>query len=204
MQKKNHSYCKFTVLTIGLFITMTLPSMAQNTLGITASAGLGAFISTNKDYYGGISTDIYPELGGELNISLVRLGLKAGLIYRKYSYTGYTAVYSYGYNGYSYNYEPFNSTFKQVFIPVQAELLIAPPIGSGDFVFSPYFGGMIGEFIAAGDNSNSLFAISFKVGGEIALGGVVIPYGDIRYTIANDGGANAGGIMIVVGMGVRI
>ena len=45
--------------------------------------GVGAFVADEKDYYMGIETDLYPEVGIIADLSVFRAGVKLGLIYRK-------------------------------------------------------------------------------------------------------------------------
>jgi hypothetical protein len=176
---------------VSLFLLLlTAVSSAQVPVGLTGSAGFGVFIASDKDYYYGISTDMYPELGVDVDVSMLRLGLKAGYIYRKLI----SIEFPYG-SSYSY---------KKIFVPLQAELLVAPGIGSKEILFSPYFGFMAGVFLPAGDNSSSLSTFSAKVGAEVRVADIFSPFGEIQYAVADDGGADAGGVMIVVGAGVRI
>jgi len=167
-------------------------SMAQTAISFTFAGGAGLFIAQDKDYYAGISTDLYPEIGMQLNVTIIKLGLKAGFIYRKITESGYSYYGTY-YSSYSYEY-----TF--AFIPAQGEFLIAP---LGRNIISPYAGMMAGAFIPVGDNDKVLVAISPKVGGELNFGPFA-PYGDIRYTYAKDGDWNAGGFMIVIGLGIKL
>lgn len=156
------------VVVIMLMFVILAPTSAQPRSGITASGGAGLFVAADKDYYMGISTDLYPELGIQLDASLIRLGLKCGLIYRKKEIWSW-----YGYEEYTLSY-----------LPVQAEFLIAPlDMMSKDNLLSPYVGLMAGAFIAIGDNDETLPAFSLKLGSEIHLD-PLMAYGDIRYTYA--------------------
>jgi len=194
-----------------IMFTIAVPtsSFAKTRLGITAGAGCGLFIAADKEYYGDISTDLYPEIGFQLDASLIRLGLKCAYIYRKVERWGYYSYYDphWGWYEESYWYE-----YTLSYLPAQFEVLIAPlDARSQDNIISPYVGLMAGAFIATGDNDKTLPAFSIKAGSEIHLDPLVL-YGDIRYTYApheegaglERGTVNAGGVMIVAGIGLRL
>jgi len=194
------SWANYFKLFISSLIFMILvliisPSFAQN-ITISGSAGAGLFVVAEKDYYGGIQTDLYPEIGGQIGISLIRVGLKAAYIYRK------VEIMEWSYD-YYYDYE-----YTLAYLPLQGELLLAPLDAMPNIqIISPYIGAMIGCFIPTGDNDDALFAFSLKAGSDINVEPLFL-YGDIRYTWANhDIGyqtVNAGGLMIVGGMGLRL
>lgn len=176
-------------------------SSAQTRVGITAGAGVGLFVVADKDYYGDISADLYPEIGFQLDASLIRLGLKFAYIYRKAERMGFYSYYD-PYWGWQYDYYYYEYTLS--YLPVQAEFLIAPlDAVSKDNLLSPYIGLMAGAFIATGDNDETLPAFSIKLGSEVHLDPLVA-YGDIRYTWAPHDDVNAGGFMIVAGLGLRL
>lgn len=185
--------CVFlTILMLGILIPIL--SFAQIRVGITAGAGAGLFIASDKDYYGGISTDLYPEIGFQLDASFIRLGLRFAYIYRKIEET-------YWWYDYSYHWE-----YTVSYLPAQFEFLIAPLDAiSKDNLISPYAGLMAGAFIATGDNNKTLPAFSLKLGSELHLD-PLMAYGDVRYTYApnSDADVNAGGFMIVAGLGLRL
>jgi len=166
----------------------------QTRMGIAGTVGAGLFVASDKEYYGGISTDLYPEVGIQLDVSMIRLGLKFAYIYRK------VELYMWGWDGNSYWDYYYEYTLS--YLPVQAEFLIAPLSGQE---ISPYAGLMVGLFIATGDNEDHLPALSPKLGLEANLEPLLV-YGDIRYTYAphGDADANAGGFMLVLGMGIRL
>lgn len=166
-------------------------------MGISGLAGAGIFFATDDDYYFNEGTDLYPEIGLQLDVSLVRMGIKAAAIYRKYEAWGW---YSDPYGYYSYHDE-----YTIAFIPVQAEFLIAPLSAMMKSDITPYFGFMAGAFIPVGDNDEVLFAPSIKAGMEFSLEPLIL-YGDLRYTYAKDSNRelNAGGVMLVVGAGLRL
>ena len=68
---------------------------------------------------------------------------------------------------------------------------------------SPYAGFMAGAFVPVGDNDEVLPAFSLKAGSQIRLDALVA-YGDLRYTHASHNDTNAGGIMLVAGLGLRL
>jgi len=185
--KKTRLYFFFipllVILTSGL-------AFAGGRTGISAKAGAGLFVAADKDYYFGISTDLYPELGFQLDVSLIRLGLKFGYIYRKEEiYWGW--------------YEHWKYTLS--YLPAQFEFLIAPlDIILKRPIFSPHIGLMAGAFIATGDNDKSLPAFSIELGSELHIVDPFLLYGDFRYTYAPNNDVNAGGLMIVAGMGVQL
>lgn len=171
-----------------------IPTQGQAEIALVGTAGAGLFVAADKDYYGGISTDLYPEIGAALDISIIRLGLKFGYIYRKVTIDEW---FWDGWNYYSYHLE-----YTLAYLPVQGEILIAPLRGQ---TATPYFGLMVGAFIPTGDNDKVVPAISPKLGLEMNLEPLLV-YGDIRYTYApySDIDRNVGGFMIVVGMGLRL
>jgi len=198
------AHCFRLIISSSIFIMIVLlasPLFAQS-ITISGSAGVGLFVAADKDYYGGIQTDLYPEIGGQIGISLIRIGLKAAYIYRKAEMMVW--VYDPYFDDYYYDYYEYTLAY----LPVQGELLIAPLDAMYDMpIISPYIGVMIGSFIPTGDNDDGLFALSLKAGSDINVEPLFL-YGDIRYTWANhDYGydtINAGGFMIVGGMGLRL
>ena len=191
---------------IVLIFSASSSSIAQSTnkstrMGISATMGLGAFVAEDKNYYGGISTDVYPEIGLGLDVWMLRAGLKIGFIYRKYE------MWIYEYDPYYGDYS-FYDKYVMSYAPVQVDLMFCPFNNeSGKSFVSPYVGISPGVFIATGDNEKNLAAVSFKIGMEIT-GGPLLAYGDLRYTYANhDTGYHtykAGGIMLVIGGGFRL
>ncbi len=194
-------------------VCVATSTFAKTRLGVSAGAGTGLFIATDKDYYAGVSTDLYPEIGFQLDASLVRLGLKFAYIYREVKRWEYYSYYDpyWGWTDFSY-YEHYTLSF----LPVQAEFLIAPlDATKQDNTISPYVGLMAGAFIATGDNKKTLPAFSIKLGSEVHFQPLIL-YGDIRYTYAPDKTVtgigyergsktkNAGGVMIVAGIGLRL
>lgn len=168
------------------------PALAS---GVSLSGGLGLFISTDDAVYFDTSVDLYPEVGGSIDISMLRLGLKAGLIYRELEVEGYY------YDPYYYN--DFYYDYTIAFIPVQAELLLAP-LAAGKVLptFSPYVGGMVGAFIPVGDNDETIPAFSVKAGADINMDPIFL-YLDGRYTHAPKDSRNYGGIILMAGAGLR-
>lgn len=161
-------------------------------MGITGLMGAGLFVAADKDYYGGISTDLYPEIGLQIDVSMLRLGIRAGYIYRKVEF--FTWIW----------YPSSSWEYTLAYVPLQAEILLAPMSGQ---IVTPYVGVAPGVFIPAGDNDDALFTASIKLGLEASLEPLIM-YGDIRYTYArHDTGlesADAGGVMLIVGGGVRL
>lgn len=168
-------------------------------MGFSATAGGGLFVAADKKYYGDISVDVYPEVGFQIDVSLVRLGLMTGLIYRKMEQWGFYYYDDYYSDPYYSNY---HREYTLAFLPVQAQILIAPLSGGKDYMFSPYIGLMAGAFIPVGDNDSTLPAFSGKLGAEFVLSPIIL-YGDVRYTYAKDEDRDAGGVMLVVGGGLR-
>jgi len=180
------------VLTVILILTCVESGQCQMKIGIAGTAGAGLFVAQDKDYYAGISADLYPELGLQLHVEMFRGGLKVGYIYRK------VEEYSWYYNSYGDWYSEYKYTLS--FVPVQAEILLAPMIYEG---LSPYAGIMGGMFIAAGDNTENFPAISPKIGLEYKTSPILV-YGDLRYTWASKNSVDAGGVMLVVGFGIYL
>lgn len=159
--------------------------------------GIGLFVVDDQDYYYGIKTDAYPELAFQADISLIRLGLHFGFIYRKFELE-------------QYYYDPFTGSYYSYqeailsFIPIQAEIGIAPLDAlPGEHIVSPFVSLLVGAFLPAGDNDETLPAFTFRAGLEGHLD-PLIGFGDIRYTLASDDGTNAGGFYIMIGGGLRI
>lgn len=190
-------FCKsklFYMVTL-IFISPFLASqsMGETRVGISATGGLGVFVPAEKDYYMGSGADLYPEIALQMDVSMIRAGLRLGYIWRKKT----EEYYSY------YNYSSWEYTVS--FLPAQAEICIFPlDLIKPDTIISPYVGLMAGAYIATGDNDKTLPAFSIKLGSEMRLEPFVA-YGDIRYTLANDSRVdmNAGGFMIVCGLGLR-
>lgn len=188
------------VLLSGLFVLIGVQhalAQTQTRVGISANFGLGVFVSQNRNAYLGIKTDLYPEAGVQLDLSLLRLGLKAGLIYRKSKILFFDPRFG-----------NFEESFTIAFVPIQAEILLAPLDAiDPDTDFSPYFGLMGGVFVAAGDNDETVGTVSFKLGSELRLASFAILFGDIRYTFADFDAAfedNLGGVIVMAGLGIRL
>lgn len=163
-------------------------------MGVSLVGGLGLFVVSDEDFYGDIAVDLYPEAGIMIDVSMIRVGVKAGLIYRKEE-----SYVSWGY-GMSY------TEYTRSFIPLQLDLQIAPLVDSD---ITSYVGIMPGIFISVGDDDESPLAISIKGGLEFKLEPLIL-YGDLRYTYANFDfdspfvdDVNAGGFMAVIGGGLR-
>ena len=198
---KDKSINKGSLLVSIFLLLFLIPSFSYaQKIGVSGGFGAGLFIASDEDYYGGIRTDLYPEMGLQLNISLVRLGVKFAYIYRKIEISGYYSWYD-PYYGWQYDYYYYDYTL--AYLPIQGEFLIAPLDATAkNILISPYFGFMTGVFVPTGDNEDVLSAFSIKLGSDINLEPLFM-YGDIRYTYASHNDTNAGGFMVVCGMGVR-
>ncbi len=181
-------------------------------IGIAGTIGGGLFITADQDFYGGIGVDIYPELGIMIDYSMIRLGLKTGLIYRKHElYFEYSDSWG--------NYYSDYSEYTLAFLPIQGEVLIAPLSGQD---ITPFVGIMAGMFLAVGDNEENGIAISPKVGLEASFDPIIF-YGDVRYTYApitsevylgdyknfqtpqyGSFDVDAGGLIFTLGIGIRL
>ncbi len=190
----------FALLAVGLAAWSPAESAAQSSetrMGFSLVAGAGVFVAQDKEYYADIAADLYPEVGFLVDVEFIRAGLKFGLIYRK------TEVSEWYEDWYGEHY--YYDEFTRAYMPVQAELLIAPRTGMG---VSPYVGLSPGAFVSIGDDEDHLFAISVKAGLEFDIEPLLL-YGDLRYTFAERAvtyGDNiqAGGFMIVFGGGIRL
>lgn len=203
---KAHGYSvkALAVMAILVLATLLAPAAPARAVGISMSAGAGVFVAADEVVYGGIGTDLYPEIGGDLEFSMVRLGLKVGAIYRKYEIA------------YDYDYYYSSHTYTMAFLPVQAELLLAPLAGGKKLpTISPYIGGMAGVFVPVGDNDEVVPAFSLKAGADLNFEPIFI-YGDVRYTHASKDVQNSnpflqdhsvdsdfGGVMVICGIGFR-
>ncbi len=192
-----------------VFAVTLIPSVSHaQQMGVSFVGGLGLFVVSDKDVYADIAADLYPEVGLMIDVSIIRAGVKAGLIYR--SYEEWSTYYD------PYNYNPYYDEYTRSFVPLQLDLQIAPLIGSD---ITPYVGIMPGIFISVGDDDENPLAISIKGGLEFKMEPLIL-YGDLRYTYAKadlpkltlnpwGGGVgrvedvDLGGFMIVVGGGLR-
>lgn len=199
-------------LLIGALLVLLPVAPAQGMrMGATALGGVGIFVPADDAVYNDVSVDLYPEIGLQIDVSALRLGLKVGWIYNRISY------YEEYYDDFGYWYD--TGEYTRSYIPLQAEVLVAPlDLVMEDPILSPYAGVMAGTFLSIGDVDDTSPAFSVKVGSEIRWDPIVL-YGDIRYTWAmTDSGSwsgnpyiyysrddvNVGGWMIVVGMGLRL
>lgn len=183
-----------------LLLILIMPPMAfsQTRTGISLQVGMGLFAVADEEYYFGIKTDAYPELAFQSDMSLIRLGLRFGFIYRKYELS------------YSF-FDPFSgryySSYQEAtlsFIPIQAEIGIAPLDAlPGEHIVSPFVSILGGVFIPTGNNDETLLAFTLRAGLEGHLD-PLLGFADIRYTIASDGDTNAGVFFIMVGGGLRL
>jgi len=182
-----------------LFIVFIIPSTvnSQTRTGISLMGGMGLFVAADQDYYYGIKTDAYPELAFQADMSLIRLGLHFGFIYRKFELGQFFFDPS---TGSSFSYQESVLSF----IPIQAEIGIAPLDAlSGEHLVSPFVSLLGGVFIPAGDNDEILPAFTLRAGLEAHLE-PLIGFGDIRYTFSSDDGTNAGGFFVMIGGGIRL
>jgi len=126
-------------LVVAVVLQPMVPSIihAETRMGVSATVGGGLIAVSDKDFYGGIPVDLYPEFGMQLDYSVIRLGLKFGFIFRYYQLETFA-----GYSGFE-DEEYFLS-----YVPIQAEFLIAPLSGKD---ITPYGGLMFGVFLAVGD-----------------------------------------------------
>jgi len=177
-----------------IIFILVCPAIARGEvrMGVAGTAGAGIFVAQDKDYYAGISADLYPELGLQLHVDMIRAGLKVAYIYRK------VERYTWGNYYYDYYYDEYKYTLS--YVPIQTEILLAPMIYEG---LSPYAGIMGGMFIAAGDNTENFPAVSPKLGLEYKTNPILV-YGDMRYTWASKDNIDAGGFMLVVGFGIYL
>lgn len=154
--KKSRKLHFVILFTLVLVILTPIFSSAQTRMGVSATLGGGLFVAQEEELYLGISADFYPELGLHVDLSLIRLGLRAGLIYRKLE-TFYSGFYE-------------DEEFTMTFLPTQIELLLAPfdAIQKKSFI-SPYFGVLAGAFIAIADNDETFPAFSAVLGSEMRL-----------------------------------
>lgn len=180
---------RVTVVALGLCILgPVVPLKAQNVF-FQAGVGAGVFVASDDDSYMGINADLYPEVRLQIGVSMIRLGARVGAIYRKREIT-----WSGAYSGYE--------EYTMAFLPVQAEVLLAPFDIWPNALIRPYVGALGGAFLPVGDNDETIPALSGIVGADVPLQFVFL-YGDLRYTFASHDG-DYGGFMAVIGMGLRL
>jgi hypothetical protein len=143
-----------------------------------------------------IDVDVYPEMGGFVDVSGIQLGITAGLVYRKA-----TTWFDYCDYGFCPNWR---MEYTMMLIPIQGEIGIMPlRFFSQDAPVQPYFSVGGGAFVPTGDSDyrQTEACATAKLGAQASLMDMVVVYGDIRYTYADN---ELGGVIFTVGCRARI